>query len=283
MNQQKKKIFGAIAGVLILIVGYFTYEYLMYVETDNAQVEAHTVMLAAKVSGFIVKVNVTDGQKVKKGDVLVEIDNRDYKAVEQSAESELQSLEARKKDAERNYNRVRQLHNENVVSAQQFDSAQAAYNEVKAKYDSAFAKLTQTKLNFENTQILAPADGVIAKKSAEVGQLAAPGTPLIGFVSSESRWVTANFKETDIKDIRVGQKVSIHIDALPRDHFIGEVETVSPSTGATFTLLPPDNATGNFTKVVQRIPVKIKFVNLEATDIDRIQAGLSTIVKVHIR
>ena len=105
---------------------------------------------------------------------------------------------------------------------------------------------------------------------------------MIGFVSSESRWVTANFKETEISDVIVGHKVSVTVDAIPSKKFEGEVESISSATGSTFTLLPPDNATGNFTKVVQRVPVRIKLKNLTPQDIDLLHAGLSAMVKVSI-
>lgn len=283
MENKKNKIFAAVIGVFLIVAGYFIYEHMMYAETDNAQIEAPTVMLAAKIPGFIKEVNVKEGLKVKKNDVLVLIDNRDYKSAYDSAKSEMLSLEARKKDAEKNYYRLKGLYAQSVVSSQQFDAATANFNEVKARFDSATSKLTQAELNLEYTEIKAPSDGIIARKSAEIGQLATPGNPLIGFVSSESRWATANFKETEIQDIKIGQKVEIKIDALSGQSFPGEVESISSATGATFSLLPPDNATGNFTKVVQRVPVKIKFLNLTPSDYDKIQAGLSAIIKVHIR
>lgn len=278
--KNKKVLFGLGAAV-ILIAFYFMYEHLMFVDTDNAQVDAHTVMIAAKVNGYIKEVKIIEGQKVKKGDILILIDNRDYQSVANSAKSELESLQARKTDAEKNYSRIKSLFGQSVVSSQQYDAATATYNEIRAKYDSAEAKVVQAELNLENTTIKAPADGVIARKSAELGQLAVPSAPLIGFVSSESRWVTANFKETDIENIRIGSKVDISIDAISGRSYQGEVESISPATGAMFTLLPPDNATGNFTKVVQRVPVRIKFANLSEADIDQIQAGLSALVKVH--
>lgn len=282
-KEKRKKIIFALVGVIGIALIYFGYEHLTYTETDNAQIEAPTVMLAAKVPGFIKNVTIKEGQKVKKGDILVEIDNRDYQSALDSAKSELLSLQARKTDAQKNYNRIKDLYRQSVVSSQQYDTATANYNEVNAKYDSTNAKLVQSELNLEYTQIKAPSDGIIARKSAEIGQLAAPGTPLVGFVSSESRWVMANFKETDIQDIKVGAPVRIKIDALSGKTFDGEVDSISSATGATFTLLPPDNATGNFTKVVQHVPVKIKFKNLTAEDNDKIQAGLSAIVKVKIR
>lgn len=280
-NKKKNLIFG-IGGLAVLIALYFVYEHLMYVKTDNAQIEAPTVILASKVTGYIQEVNVSEGQRVKKGDVLVQIDNRDYQSFADSAKSEMLSLEARKNDAEKNYRRLKDLYSQSVVSSQQYDTAAANYNEIKAKYDSATAKLVQAQLNLENTQLKAPSDGVVARKSAEIGQLAAPSGALIGFVSSENRWITANFKETDIESVRIGKKVDIEIDAISGRSFQGEVESISSATGSTFTLLPPDNATGNFTKVVQRVPVKIKFLNMTPQDYEKIQAGLSVLVKVHI-
>ncbi len=279
---KKKKIFSAIGAVALVIAIYFAYQHFMYVETDNAQVEAHTVLMSAKVSGYLKEVFVSDGKKVKQGDILVQIDNRDYKSALEAAKSEVLSLEARKKDAEKNYYRLKELLAKSVVSQQQFDTATAGYHEIKARYDSASARATQSELSLEYTQIKAPSNGIIAKSSAEVGQLANAGTPLVGFVSSDERWISANFKETEIADIKIGKMVDIQIDALSGKKFTGEVESISSATGATFTLLPPDNATGNFTKVVQRVPVRIKINNLTEADKDQMQAGLSAVVKVHL-
>jgi len=278
--EKRKKIFIGIGTVAALIAIYFTYEYFMYVTTDNAQVEAHAVMLAAKVGGYVHDVKVAEGDKVKKGDVLVEIDPRDYQNTLTQVKGELTSIEARKKDAERNFGRLRDLYQKGAVSQQQFDTSSAGYAEVKAKYDAISAQVAQAELNLENSKIVAPSNGFIARKSVEVGQLASPGVPLIGFVSSEERWVVANFKETEIADIKIGAKVSISVDALSGRDFHGKVATMSAATGATFTLLPPDNATGNFTKVVQRVPVKIVFEDLKDEDIDHLRAGLSAFVKV---
>ena len=282
-KDNKKKLLGIVGGIIVFLIAYFTYEHFSYVETDNAQVEAHSVLISAKVPGYIKEVHVTDGMQVKKGDVLVQIDDRDYSSLLSATKSEVTSLEARKKDAEKNYFRIKELYGKSVVSAQQYDGATAAYNDVKARYDSALSRVTQAELNFEYTQLKAPSDGVIARNSAEVGQLANPGAPLVGFVSSDERWIIANFKETEIADIKIGKSVDIKVDALPDKTYTGEVESISSATGATFSLLPPDNATGNFTKVVQRVPVKIKIKNLSLEDKLKLHAGLSATVKVHIR
>ncbi len=280
---KKKKIISGVLTLALIVIGYYTYQYIMFIETDNAQVEAHTVLIASKVSGYVKTVPAADGLKVKKDDLLVQIDARDFKAALSAAQSEVLSLEARKNDAEKNYSRIKELFNKSVVSQQQFDSAKAAYNEIKAKYDSAASRAIQAEINLENTEIKAPSDGIVAKVGAEIGQLANPGAPLVGFVSSESRWIIANFKETDIAEIKIGQFVDIKIDAFSKNTFNGEVESISSATGATFTLLPPDNATGNFTKVVQRVAVKIKITNLSEEQKNQLQTGLSAIVKVHVR
>jgi membrane fusion protein (multidrug efflux system) len=277
-----RKLIILVAAILAIIgCGYFGYQYVTYVVTDNAQVEAHTVMLASKVAGFINKVNVVEGQQVKKGDVMVEIDDRDYQNIVKQVRGELTSIQAKERDAEKNYRRLNSLYSSGSVSQQQSDSASAGFSEVKARFEAASAQVAEAELNVANTKITAPYDGVVAKKSVEVGQLASPGVPLIGFVGSNERWIIANFKETDLPNIKVGSLVDITLDAIPGREFKGKVESISSATGATFTLLPPDNATGNFTKVVQRVPVKVVLNQLNEGDIELLKAGLSADVKVH--
>lgn len=280
MDAKKKNIITIAGTIAVLLVGYLTYEHFAYVTTDNAQIFGHSLMMAPKVSGYITEVNVVEGQKVAKGDVLVQIDQRDYENYLKQAKGELSSVEARRRDAERNYRRLVDLLSKGAVSQQQFDTSSAQYNDVKAKYDAIASQVAQAELNLANTKITAPVDGFIAKKSVEVGQLAAPGVPLIGFVDSNERWIIANFKETEIEGVKLDAKVEIEVDAISGKKFEGKVESISSATGATFTLLPPDNATGNFTKVVQRVPVKIKLVNLTADDIIKLRTGLSAFIKV---
>lgn len=279
MNSKKKILFAVLAG-FVLLMSYFIYEHIVYVSTDNAQIQAKTVLMAARVSGYVQKVNVVENQKVKIGDVLVEIDPRDYENTLRQVSNELAGLKARQLDVEKNYHRIADLFQQGAVSQQQLDNTKAAADEVNHKFQSLQAQVAQAQLNLDNTKIKAPSDGVVAKKAVEVGMLAAPGMALIGFVSAEERWVAANFKETELKDIHIGSPAEITVDALNGKKFLGKVESISAATGSTFTLLPPDNATGNFTKVVQRVPVKIVFDNLQASDIEDLHAGLSAEVKV---
>lgn len=281
---RRKKTLLQVAGVAgALVVIYALYYHFTYVSTDNAQVQANTVLIAPKVSGYITKVNVIENQKVKVGEVLAEIDARDYENALAELESDMVSAQAHQTDAEKNYRRLSDLLRKGAVSRQQFDTAEANYREASAKLKAAAAQVEQAKLNLEYTKIKSPANGVIARKSAEIGMLAAVGNPVFGFVSSEERWVVANFKETEIPNISPGKEAKVTVDAIPGRDFQGVVQSLSPSTGATFTLLPPDNATGNFTKVVQRVPVRIKLVSLSTSDIDRLGAGLSAYVTVRIR
>jgi membrane fusion protein (multidrug efflux system) len=138
--------------------------------------------------------------------------------------------------------------------------------------------LDQAVLNLSYTKVVAPVDGIIGKKNAEPGQQVSPGQQLMADVPISNLWVTANFKETQLKKMKPGQRVSIHVDAYDRE-FEGEVESVAGASGARFSLLPPENATGNYVKVVQRVPVRIKFK--EGADPDHLlRAGMSVEPKV---
>lgn len=279
---KKKTVFMGIGAIAVVLMGYFVFDYFMYVSTDNAQVEGHFVLLTPKVGGYITKVNVSEGQHVKKGDVLIEIDPRDYENVLRQVSGELTSTDAKKRDSERMYRRISELKAQGAVSQQQYDTTSANYAEIKAKWDAVSAQVSQAQLNLENTKIVAPSDGFIAKKSVELGQLASPGTPLVGFVDATERWVTANFKETDLPHLKKGAYVKVTVDAIAGRKFEGKVEAISSATGATFTLLPPDNASGNFTKVVQRVPVKVSLSGLKEEDAENLRVGLSAYVKVSI-
>ena len=193
------------------------------------------------------------------------------------------SAAARLHDAQLNYDRIQNLYTAGAVSLQQRDSALANYQELARKQKALEAQVEISQSGLTDTHLLAPSDGTIAKKSAELGMLANPGTPLIGFVSDDTRWVVANFKETDLSKLKVGQKVDISVDAISGKSYEGEIEAFYPSTGAVFSLLPPDNATGNFTKVVQRVPTRIKFKQISKDDIQQLRAGLSAVVSVHVK
>ncbi len=163
----------------------------------------------------------------------------------------------------------------------QFTSAQAGSRLADARLAGARAVLENAKLQLAYTSIHAPLTGVVSKKQVEVGQLVSPGQPLLTIVDATHTWVTANFKETQLADMRIGQPVELELDTYPDCDAEGKVESVGAATGARFALLPPDNATGNFTKVVQRVPVRIA-VTKACGDDRPLRPGMSVIVHVRV-
>ncbi|HET7224703.1 MAG TPA: HlyD family secretion protein, partial [Candidatus Eisenbacteria bacterium] len=161
-------------------------------------------------------------------------------------------------------------------------AATAGVRGAAARVVAAQAARDQAALQESYAQILAPAAGVVSRKSVEVGEYVQPGQPLMSVVPLENVWVVANLKETELRGVRQGQPVDIDVDTYPGVHFRGTVESVSPATGARFSLLPPDNATGNFTKVVQRVPVRIR-VDSRQDPVRPLRPGMSVRVHIHTR
>ena len=281
-NEKKKNIIGLVAAAAAILIFYFVYQGYRYEGTDDASIQAHSLMLSARIGGTVEKVLVDENDKVKAGQVLAQIDSQDSTNAYNQAAADVESVAADYQQAAQDYQRVAKLFKEEAVSQQQLDAALARYRGLAQRLKATQAKADQAKLNLTYTQITAPDDGAIAKRSAEAGMVVPQGQALFGFVGSKERWVTADFKETQLHRLQAGQKVEVKVDAVPGKKFEGEVEGFSSGTGSTFTLLPPDNSTGNFTKVVQRVPVKIKLLNLTSEDIDRLQAGLSADVSVKI-
>ena len=265
---------------------------LSHVSTDNAQVDGHVIPILPKVGGFVAAVRVDENQQVRVGDTLIVLDDRDYAArlaqVEADlavalagvsnrarvgqAEAQVEQAQANALKARADLDRLKPLAERNIVSGQQLDgaeaaargadgalaAAQAALVGADARVGAARAARDQARLNLSYTRITAPASGVVSKKTVEVGQLVQAGQPLMSVVPLDDIWVTANLKETETADVTPGDPADFTVDAYPGRHFTGHVESLSPATGAKFSLLPPDNATGNFTKVVQRVPVRVR-------------------------
>jgi membrane fusion protein (multidrug efflux system) len=375
---------------LVVLVGlgigiYFLMQYFSsYEDTDDAQIDGNIYAITSRIAGTITAVHVEDNDRVKKGEVLVELDPSDYHvAVDQAkaslqesqtlvqaaqpnvpitsvttettiatAQADLASARASLAGAERDYEsviaqvrqaeadsvkaqsdlaRYRQLVAKDEISKQQFDQADAtakasaavvdarkasaeaanrAIDEQRAKVQQSETRLAeaqrnrpsqiaiqhaqvasrratahrdqamldQAALNLSYTKIVAPVDGVIGKKSAQPGQQIAAGQQLMALVPLGDIWVTANFKETQLKEMKPGQRVTIHVDAFDRD-YEGTVENIAGASGARYSLLPPENATGNYVKVVQRVPVRIQFKPGQDPDF-KLRPGMSVEPKV---
>jgi membrane fusion protein (multidrug efflux system) len=165
------------------------------------------------------------------------------------------------------------------AAGQQVTAAQAGLQAADARVAAARAARDQVALQLSYTRVVAPASGMVTKKNVEVGQLVQPGQPLMTVVPLNDTWVVANLKETDIEKVRAGDDVEFTLDAYPGHSFHGRVESLSPATGAKFSLLPPDNATGNYTKVVQRIPVRIRLSGAPEAGFP-LRPGMSAVVTI---
>jgi len=173
------------------------------------------------------------------------------------------------------------------MSTAQTGPSQVAATKARAQSASAHvlqarANLAQAELNLQYTTLKAPARGIIAKRGLNVGQVVQAGQPLLAVVQTDDVWVTANFKETQLKDVRPGQRATIEVDAVGGREFKGKVDSIAGATGARFSLLPPENATGNFVKVVQRIPVKIVLEPGQDSE-HRLRPGMSVVPTVYTR
>jgi membrane fusion protein (multidrug efflux system) len=369
--------------------------------TDDAQVDARVTQIAARVSGTVAKVAVSDNQLVDAGAVLVELDPRDYQVALDKARAELADAEAnalaahssipiasttaasgvttargsvrqaqsgivaaekeieaararlvtaqaRLREAEanaaksaRDVERLRGLLAKDEISQQQFDATAAAAEAQKAAVDSAHsqaaeaeagirvaesrlaqaragedqaraelqtaqtgpsqvaatrarasaaearvmqarANVAQAELHLQYTSVKAPARGIVSKKGVNTGQVVQAGQPLLALVQIDDVWVTANFKETQLKYMRPGQRATIDVDAFGGREFKGMVDSLAGATGARFSLLPPENATGNFVKVVQRVPVKIVLDPGQDPE-HLLRPGMSVTPTVHVK
>src|SRR5438445_67311 len=243
----KRLLFAGGTVVLAAISGLFVY-YHNRETTDDAQVDGHITPMASKVYGRVAQVLVEDNQPVKAGQVLVKIDPRDYQAALDQAKASLMLAESEARSAGVDVPRTR----ENVASGNSSADAQLKL----AKVEQARAAVEAAELNLSYTEITAPIDGVATHKQVEPGQIVQAGQGLLVVVPLQNVWVTANFKETQLKNMKAGQRVEVKVDTYGKT-FSGHVDSIAGATGSVLSLLPPENATGNYVKVVQRIPVKI--------------------------
>ena len=267
-NGQKKKKAFMIVGVVVVIgltLGYFYSAYRKtHVSTDDAFIDGNIHTISARVSGNVKTVLVTDNQRVKKGDLLVEIDPADYRSKAEAAKANRELQRATLRLAESDRKRAKALYEQDASSTERYDRAVSTYEISLAQVKLAEEQLRQSELNLGYTTVVAPADGYVTRKSVQTGNQVQTGQPLMAIVDLDSLYVVANYKETEMERIRPGQEVKMTVDSFPGKEFKGKVDSIMAGTGVSFSLFPAENATGNYVKVVQRIPVKIVFQ--EGTD-----------------
>jgi len=346
------KVFTIIALIIVVAVYFYIRHTKLYVSTDDAYVTGRIHSIAPKVAGTIKSVHVNDNQLVKKGNLLLEIDSKDYDVKVGDAEATVESeqskfkefalkvdvaekqlaeiqsridaaratlalQEANLKQARQDLIRAQKLYEKGAFAEATLEKATTAYDVARAQVDAANEQVKQALASLETqklvvqqsksayqsqgyivaqkkqalaseslkqgyTKIYAPSDGYITKKNAEVGNQVQAGQPLMAVVSLRDVWVLANYKETQLENVKPGQKVEIKVDTYPGKSFSGRVDSIMAGTGSVFSLFPPENATGNYVKVVQRIPVKI--VLDKGTDPDHLlRVGMSVTPTISVR
>lgn len=258
-----------VAGVIAAtVLAFYLHDAYTHEETDDAYVTGHLHNVSSRINAVVTDVLVNDNQFVHKGDVLVKLDPSEYLALVEAAKANLAKAEA-------DFKRQEPLVAMHAVSPEQLDAS-------RSTRDIDMAQLGLAELQVQYSTIIAPTDGYIGRKNVEIGNRVSSGQTLLVVVEPDV-WVVANFKETQLAHMRVGQPVRITVDSIPGKVFMGHVDSFAPATGNEFALLPADNSTGNFTKIVQRVPVKIVFDAdslKNANDRMRIRAGESVVVKV---
>ncbi|HEX2628695.1 MAG TPA: HlyD family secretion protein [Chitinophagaceae bacterium] len=355
-KKKRNPVFIIILAVLVIAGAWFgisKYRHgLHHEETDNAHVDADISLVIPRISGYVGEIKVKDNQRVKKGDTLLVLDNREYVIKLEQAEaslansqSNLNSARATTNAAKANistsqasigtidaqidaakvtlwrasqdYDRYSNLIKDHSITQQQYEQALAAKESAEKQVailegqkrqateathavavqstataqqiDVAGTTIRQrqvevdaAKLNLSYTVVTAQQDGLVSKINVQPGQFVQAGQALFSVVHSDDVWVTANFKETQLDKMLVDQKVIVKVDAFPGHKFEAKVASFSPATGSTFALLPPDNATGNFVKVVQRLPVRIEFTNKNDEFVKMLRPGMNVFVDVHL-
>lgn len=354
---QKKKnkiaIFGGILAVVIIISTFYFINAAKYESTDNAQLDADIVSIKSSVAGYIKSIHFKDNEQVKKGQILITIDDTDLKTRVAQAEAALEnakanlisvqnnsaaynesanasalssssveqtinSAKARLTVAEANFQRIENMFTAKAATQAQFDVAKADLEVARSQYEGAvnqfkssaaqsqgvrsqaqaqFAQITLTQAmirqreaelalaqtQLDHAKITAPCDGIVTKRAVEEGQYITIAQPLCSTIDNTHLWVTANFKETQVHKIKPGQEVTVKLDAFPDLKISGTVDSYIGATGAKFSLLPPDNATGNFVKIVQRVPVRIDLTEYPKEEVNSLYPGLSAFVEVNVK
>src|SRR5437667_35565 len=287
-DQRRRVIIGAaslIALAGLLYGGWAWWHSRSHVSTDDAYVEGAVAVVSSKVMGNIAELLVQDNQHVKAGDLLVRVDSRDFRAKRDqaaaaaSARAAMESTGRRQVQAERAVQQTEAELSSKVLGIQQAKQRVAELKGSLARAESqrhqvpmkeadiirAEAALAQARadlgfaeLQLQYTEVRAPVEGIVSSRTVELGQVAQMGQPLLAIVPLHEVWVLANFKETQLARIRPGMRAEISVDTFPDRVFRGTVDSLSAGTGARFSLLPPENATGNWVKVVQRLPAKTR-------------------------
>ena len=330
-EEQKKgfKVYIPLIVVVVLVLGggwYWYRDYSRYISTDDAYIDGDRVAVGSKILGRILHEYATEGDSVKKGMLLAELDSTElnaqkkltiasknqFVAITRQTEAKYlldeESVKVQKinfQKAKDDYDRAKVQIAGGVLTQEQFDHIQKAYESARAQFDaaqtelvvskaqiassqasveSADAQIGLTEAQLKNTKLYAPFDGVIARRWLLVGDIAQPGQSIFTVTSEKPLWVIIYIEETKLEDIKIGQDAVFTVDAFPGVKFTGKVFYIGSNSASQFSLIPPSNASGNFTKTTQRVPVKISIDKAENSKGEpvspRLISGMSVIMKL---
>jgi membrane fusion protein (multidrug efflux system) len=298
----RKRVLIPIFLILVIAAAslFYWYHFLRgWVSTDDASIDCDAVTVSSKILGRISILNAGEGDRVQAGELLAQIDDSDLKAQEVEARASLDYVREDVNIADIALGRARDDFERDslqfarhAITREQFNHTRSAYELAQAQQASALsrvraseAKLSVIETQLTNTRIVAPCSGVVARKWVVPGDITQPSQPILTMFDLDDVWVTANFEETKLASIHPGNEVDISVDAYPNRKYSGRVELIGAAAASQFSLIPPNNASGNFTKVTQRIPIKIVFENSNREDPVNTPAllpGMSVEVKVRV-
>lgn len=285
-QRKRKRLFGMLGLVIAIATcigyGYWALVASKHVTTDNAYAAADVAEVSSLIGGTVKSVNVVDTQPVKAGDVLVVLDDVDTQLALKQAEANFARSQADLQRIHSNYDRRKKLSASGFISAEELSNSGSALKVAMANLAAATADLDEARINLERVTVRAPVDGIVAKREVQLGERVTAGTHLLSVIPVSQIYVNANFKEVQLTNVKVGQPVKLHADLYGSSvTYHGHVVGVSGGTGAAFALIPAQNATGNWIKVVQRLPVRIALDSKELAQ-HPLEVGLSMHADINI-
>jgi membrane fusion protein, multidrug efflux system len=301
LYRKKRVLIPFIVFILAVAFGaWYWYQNLRnFVSTDDAYIDADRVSICAKVLGRIVRITADEGSTVKKGEVLARLDDTDLRAQMEQAKANLDlaqaSLPLSKVNLDRateDYDRADVQIKGAVITREQYSHAQKTLDAARAEYAIAQSRVGVAKAQMgvveaqlQNMTLTAPFDGVVAKRWLLEGDVVQPGQPIFSIYDIQRIWVTVNLEETKLEKVKLQDDVEVNIDTYPGRVFRAKVGLIGDYTAAQFSLIPPNNASGNFTKITQRVPLRI-YLDALTPEVRKnfpLRPGMSAEVKVRVR
>ena len=294
---RKKRILIPLFIFIIIgaIAWYWYIGHKGYVSTEDAFIDADKATISSKIPGRIINLKFAEGDTIKMGQVLAALDTSDLKAQEKqfiaatiNANESITLAKVNLEKAKDDFARAQSQYRDNIITKEQYDHSAKALDAAQAEYNISLTKPAMSKAQQEvvkaqlkNSTIYSPIDGVIARKWILEGDVVQPGQPIFTIFDMKNIWITAQFEETRLALVTMGAQVEISVDTYPDIKLSGKVIQIGSNTASQFSLIPPNNASGNFTKVTQRVPVKISIEKGNSNV--NLLPGMSVEVRVKVR